>query len=214
MTTSKPADRAAAARWEQRYRNQGLATPDGWLPGWQARLPAPGAALDLGCGDGGETELLAAWGWAVTAVDLSAQALERSQRRTPAARHLRLDLRDLGPLRTGEFDLVVAHLSLHYFDHADSRKAWQEAARVLRPGGLLLGCVNADDDWHYGAPPDSSGWAPVLVDGVPKQFFDRAKLLALFDTPHWTLLQLDKSRTERYGAPKSCWEFLARRETA
>lgn len=44
-----------------------------------ARAPAPGGgqALDLGCGHGGDALWLASLGWDVTAVDVSATALDR-----------------------------------------------------------------------------------------------------------------------------------------
>jgi 2-polyprenyl-3-methyl-5-hydroxy-6-metoxy-1,4-benzoquinol methylase len=43
----------------------------------------PGTALDLGCGEGGNAVWIAQQGWRVTAVDLSATALDRT--RPPSA---------------------------------------------------------------------------------------------------------------------------------
>lgn len=72
----------------------------------------PGSALDLGCGTGGDTIWLARHGWQVTAVDISATALDRVRQRC-----LELDLgdpvtaerHDLARTFTGgEFDLVSA----------------------------------------------------------------------------------------------------------
>lgn len=40
---------------------------------------APGRALDLGCGEGADAIWLAEQGWTVTAVDISATALDRGR---------------------------------------------------------------------------------------------------------------------------------------
>ena len=103
--------------------------------------PQPGRALELGCGEGGDAIWLAGQGWRVTAVDISATALQRMAERAEAAgvgdrvvgeRH---DLARTFP--TGSFDLVAA-LYLHTpFDFPRAR-VLQEAARAVRTGGLLL----------------------------------------------------------------------------
>jgi SAM-dependent methyltransferase len=198
----------ASQIWNRRYARQALAQPDDWLQAWQQRLQTLGSALDVGCGDGQETARLQAWGWTVTATDIAEQALARSRQRTPEARHLLADARAMPMLDDASFDLVIAHLSLHYFDRAGSLQAFAELARVLRPGGLLLACVNADDDRHYGAPDDTSGWDLVMVDGVPKQFFTEAKLREALGC-HYRIESLLKRSSLRYGAPKSLLEVAA-----
>jgi hypothetical protein len=72
----------------------------------------PGAALDLGCGAGGDTIWLAQHGWQVTAVDIASTAVERVRAR---ARDLGVDSRvtaephDLArSFPGGTFDLVSA----------------------------------------------------------------------------------------------------------
>lgn len=201
--------------WNQRYARQELVRQDDWLLPWRERLqalPRPRSALDLGCGDGFETARLADWGFAVTATDIAEQALARSRERTPTAQHLLADARAMPMLADASFDLVIAHLSLHYFDRAGTLAAFGEVARLLRPGALLLACVNAEDDLNYGAPTGAAqSWELSLVDGVPKQFFGEAKLREALGSGRYEIESLHKRSTLRYGAPKSLWELAARR---
>lgn len=64
--------------WDQRYRNEQLwsGRPNGNLVAEVAGL-APGRALDVGAGEGGDALWLAEQGWEVVASDVSSRALER-----------------------------------------------------------------------------------------------------------------------------------------
>ncbi|MET9464110.1 class I SAM-dependent methyltransferase [Streptomyces sp. NPDC006544] len=84
----------------------------------EAASLAPGRALDLGCGEGGDAVWLARQGWHVTGTDISGVALERAADRAVGAgvadrtaweRH---DLAETFP--AGEYDLVSACF-LHSF---------------------------------------------------------------------------------------------------
>ena len=101
--------------------------------------PAGAAILDLGCGSGRHARRLAAHGFAVTGIDLSAGSLARARER-PGARVLfvRQDMRR--PFGTRAFDCVVSlFTSFGYFDDpADHDAVVDNIARALRPGGRVV----------------------------------------------------------------------------
>jgi ubiquinone/menaquinone biosynthesis C-methylase UbiE len=96
----------------------------------------PGLCLDLGCGTGGALPLLLRAGWSVVGADVSSDQLEAA--RTHVGDEVRLVHADAHalPFETGEFDAVVSILTHTDFD--DPRRAFTEAARVLRPGGTFV----------------------------------------------------------------------------
>jgi len=109
-----------------------------------ADLP-PGHALDVGCGSGGNSDVLRRLGWDVTALDMSEEALRAARRR--GLRVLRADARTL-PFRDGEFDLV---LSTDAWEHVEEdERVAAEAHRVLRPGGTLFVAVPSGMDLWSG----------------------------------------------------------------
>lgn len=184
---------------------------DPWLTRWltQVRAQAAGAPiLELGCGSGDDTAVLAAAGFEVVAVELDPEAAERARRRAPGARIFCQDLREPFPPAAAAFGVVVASLSLHYF-------AWDETvalvARIraaLRPGGLLLCRLNSTEDKHFGAtghPPLAPDY--YLVDGAPKRFFDGAAVDRLF-AHGWRVLGKEHLVTHKYRLPKTLWEVV------
>lgn len=92
-----------------------------------------GAALDLGCGDGGLTAELEAG--ELTAADVSAVALTRARRRVPRARLVELEPDAPLPLPDNAFDLVLCAETIEHV--RDVQLFLSEVRRVLRPGGEL-----------------------------------------------------------------------------
>ena len=102
-------------------------------PETQAVLPvlAGRDVLDLGAGRGHYAALARAGGARVSVgLDLTYEMLERAGRPAVVADAVRL------PLAAGTMDVVVAALVLSYL--SDAQGALREAARVLRPGGVLV----------------------------------------------------------------------------
>ncbi|MDH2443467.1 class I SAM-dependent methyltransferase [Amnibacterium sp. CER49] len=133
-----------------------------------ATLP-PGRALDLGCGDGRTTRLLAARGWTVTAVDFSAEALAIAVRVTTEAADrvtwLQADVTTLAP-RAGQHLVVATYLHL---PEPALRRVLATAAASLVPGGTLLVLGHDVENLATGAPGPTDPsllYTPELLAGA------------------------------------------------
>jgi SAM-dependent methyltransferase len=132
-----------ASFWDARYRE----TDRTWSGRANAALEreaaplAPGRALDLGSGEGGDALWLAARGWHVTAVDISPTALGRGRAAAAAqgvADRIEWIEADLGAWTPdGDFDLVSAHF-LHSPVELPRELILRRAAGAVAPSGMLL----------------------------------------------------------------------------
>lgn len=103
------------------------------------RLPrAGGRAVDLGCGTGVHSALLAHHFTEVLAVDLSEPMLAyaRQRRARTNVRYERRDLAEVTPYQDGQFDFVLSAYTLHHVP--DLELALLEMRRLVRPGGQLV----------------------------------------------------------------------------
>jgi SAM-dependent methyltransferase len=95
--------------------------------------------LDVGCGEGALVRRIGDAKARVVGLDPQASAIElaRSHARGVAARYVQGSAEDL-PFADASFDVVIFFNSLHHVPPASMDTALAEAARVLRPGGLLF----------------------------------------------------------------------------
>ncbi len=96
------------------------------------------AGLDIGCGEGHNTRMLASRGASMTAVDISEVFIGHA-RQTEADEPLGIDYHiasavDL-PFADGSFDFVTGFMS--FMDVPETERVIAESFRVLRPGGFL-----------------------------------------------------------------------------
>jgi SAM-dependent methyltransferase len=141
--------------WDNRYSSAGQlwsGQPNAQLAAHTADL-VPGEALDAGCGEGADAIWLARRGWTVTAVDVSAVALERAASAALAvggdiAKEItwrREDLLAWGP-EPDRYDLVSAQFM--HFPRAELAAFHQRLAAAVRPGGTLLLIAHHPEDLH------------------------------------------------------------------
>lgn len=106
-------------------------------PAFLGMLPSVAGlrTLDLGCGEGHNTRLLARQGAEVVALDISEQFVRAASELAAAGIHHVVADGAVLPFVSSSFDAVTAFMSL--MDMADPERTLHEVARVLRPGGLL-----------------------------------------------------------------------------
>jgi SAM-dependent methyltransferase len=102
----------------------------------------PVRVADLGAGTGKLTATLVSLGAETTAVEPDPQMLAELRRAMPAVSSVPGSAEEI-PLPDASLDAVLAGQAMHWFD---MDRALPEIARVLRPGGVLAGLWNVDDD--------------------------------------------------------------------
>jgi SAM-dependent methyltransferase len=158
-------DQAAfGARWWERHYQELDPTATGRVSPYLTDCldhAAPGTALDAGCGTGADASWLAAQGWDVTAVDVSATAIDRARvlaAGSPPDVPARItwvvaDLTDWDPAQ--RFDLVISQ-----YVHPDQPfdRFVQRLGDLVADGGqlLIVGHEHADALSSAGAPRDAS----------------------------------------------------------
>jgi SAM-dependent methyltransferase len=98
------------------------------------------------------------------------------------------------PLADNEFDVIYAHLSLHYLPDLETQHVFRELQRVLRPGGILAFLCKSIGDPLYGK---GSTIEPDMFDlnGHVRHFFSeeyaRGLMKGLFDIAELSLGEAD-----------------------
>lgn len=100
--------------------------------------PAPGRALEIGCGEGRVSRDLRSRGYDVTGLDVAPTLVDAARDVDPDGAYVLGDAAAL-PFDDGRFDLLVSYNSL--IDVEDMPAAVAEAGRVLRPGGSFCACL-------------------------------------------------------------------------
>ncbi|WP_460460335.1 SAM-dependent methyltransferase [Angustibacter peucedani] len=110
---------------------------------------APGRALDVGCGEGGDALWLAEHGWQVLGVDVSQVAVGRAVARAAEvglADRTTFEVRDLmawAP-EPGSFDLVTA--AFIHLPSDDRRPVYAALAAAVAPGGSFVVAAHHPSD--------------------------------------------------------------------
>lgn len=120
-------------------------TPSAWVLRFLHLIPAGGRVLDLACGKGRHTRLLADRGHPVTAVDIDVSGLTEF-RKNPLVEIRQIDLETgIRPFASEQFAAVLVCNYLH-------RPHFAWLADILLPGGALLMETFAEGNEAYGHP--------------------------------------------------------------
>lgn len=109
-----------------------------------ARLDDGARVLDLGCGAGVPSTRRLAERFEVVGVDISPEQIRRARANVPAATFLCADISEL-EFAPASYDGVTALYSISHVPREQHAGLFARIARWLRPGGLLLATLGAED---------------------------------------------------------------------
>lgn len=175
----------AAPRWDQIYQGRGVkvpVNPSALVLETTANLQ-PGAALDIGMGNGRNAIYLARKGWKVTGIDISSEAVKQAQ---AEAKKLNAPIdasvsrfEDL-PAYQNRFDVILCM----YVQDLATKNA-KKIMDMLKPGGLLI-----IEGYHQAAP--ALAGQPGYSTNQLLRTFNRLHILRYEDRemqPEWTPAQ-------------------------
>ena len=189
---------AGEAEWDHRYSGDQMwsGRPNGSLVAEVADL-APGSALDVGAGEGGDALWLAESGWVVTASDISSRGLARiaaaAGSRGVAIETLHVDANALRALPRDAFTLVSA--SYASIPRTPDHRAVHNMLGAVAPGGTLVVLSHAPGAMHE----------PIDVNMASRPFdpdaYERVEdfAAAVESTPGW-VVELHETRPRPPGA--------------
>lgn len=192
--------------WNQmhtHYDRDAIAVDD-WLDQYAALIDACDTPiLDLGCGSGNDTLYLLRKGKQVYAVDQSENAIRNITKNFPEVAEAKvMNMLDGIDYPDNTFDIVIADLSLHYFDASTTHKILSDIRRILRPGGHLLVRVNSIKDVNHGAGSGEEVEHHLYRtdNGMFKRFFDEADIREIFSD--FQIIFLEEQKMLRYKLVK------------
>lgn len=127
--------------WNDYYQKVAQRPPRDLLIEAAELFPAPGFAIDLGCGSGIETRELLRRGWRVLAIDQEAAAFAHVAAGVPLADRSRLTTQCVSftDLTLPGADFIWAGLSLPFCPPHAFGRLWEQILAALAPNGRFAG---------------------------------------------------------------------------
>lgn len=170
--------------WEQHWIegdtpwDKGEAAPPllEYLDDWDDGFIRGARVLVPGCGSGHDVRALAAAGARVTGLDLSPTAVEvaREQATEDGEDYLEGDLFEWSG--QGLYDAIWEHTCFCAIGPEDRPRYAEAVARLLRPGGRLIGVFYLNPDNDEGGPPFASSREEILRHLEPSFSLEREKV--------------------------------------
>ena len=132
--------------------------------------------LDLGCGDGRDSIYFAKSGYEVTAVDVSPVALQILQKKINEEKitNIKIIEQDLQNVHFPEnsFDVICAHLSLHYFIDEQTVHIFKNLYKLLKQNAYLFIKCKSIEDEEFGKGKEIEKNVFMTKENYVRHFFD------------------------------------------
>ncbi|MDU4853867.1 MAG: class I SAM-dependent methyltransferase [Clostridioides difficile] len=165
--------------------------------------------IDLGCGSGNNSVYLSERNYKVISCDYSIEALNIVKKYINNSNIVEMDLTREFPFEDAIAEIIIADLSLHYFDDYTTKKILNEIKRVLKPEGYLIARINTINDVNFNAcnGKEIERYFYLTKDGY-KRFFDYGDVKKYFGV--FEIERAEETVMNRYGAEKKCFEVLCK----
>ncbi len=177
-------------------------------------FPDNGKILELGCGIGKDSIYLAQNGFNVTALDFYSEAIKRAKQDSSNKKIKQIDflVHDISKklkLNDNSFDVIFAHLSLHYFTDKVTRKIFQEINRVIKISGILCVCCKSINDPLYGQG-EKIEKDIYIKNGHVRHFFSEKYIKDLIKD-NFEIVKLYSGTTKFYKSKAAFVKLVARK---
>ena len=165
----------------------------------------------MGCGNGRDAFYFARKGLQVTAVDWSEDCLNQLLKLT-AKKDLNIKVIQQNipqlKIKPNSFDVIYAHLSLHYFDDKMTGKIFNKIYGMLKRNGLFFVKCKSTDDILYGKGRKIEDNMYIFQNHI-RHFFDKKYMMS--QLKRFQVIRMRKSSSVHHNYKSSFIEAIVRK---
>ena len=186
-------------------------TYDGWLEKYITLFNKDAFIVELGCGRAYCSKHLLENGFTnIVASDFSEEALNIVTKELPDLKTMLFDISQGLPFENNSINIIIADLSLHYFNSSITKYIFEDMHRVLKADGYLIARVNSVNDTNHIPANSEELENNFYYDGkIYKKFFEKSDFDSLFK--NFEVINLEQKNMSRYEKPKVLWEFCIKK---
>lgn len=165
--------------------------------------------LDLGCGIGPDTLYLIERGYKVISVDYSEEAIYNINNNIKGGEGKVMDMNNKFTFEDNSFEIIIADISLQFFNEEKTKHIMKEIKRILKKGGLLITRVPSINDINFGSGKGIELEKRYFDQGsMTKRFFNEEDLKTFFSIiGKFTFVEKTMVRNEPYySRPKYLYQ--------
>lgn len=186
-------------------------TYDKWLNKYIYLIKKDHSIVELGCGRAYCSNYLLKNGFKnILACDFSEEVLKIVKKENNNLKTMLFDMEDGLPFKDNSINIIIADLSLHYFNLSKTKYIFDEIYRVLQKQGYLIARVNSINDKFHIPKNSKEIEKNFFYDGnIYRKFFEEKDFEHIFK--NFTVISLEKKYMNRYEKPKVLWEFCIKK---
>lgn len=196
--------------WNEVHKKY-TSTYDGWLDKYLHLFNKNDSIIDLGCGRAYCSQYLLDNGFTdIAACDFSEEVLKILNDERPDLKTMLFDMSNGLPFEDNSENIVIADLSLHYFNLSKTKLIFEDIYRILKKDGYLIARVNSTDDKEHIPSNCEEIEENFYYDGnIYKKFFTKEDFDFLFT--NFQIINLEEKNMSRYEKTKVLWEFCIKK---